>query len=459
MKPKEYCTFLESKLQWGDRQGFDPGELSTHLFDYQSYLIDWSLRQGRSAIFADCGLGKSPMALEWARKVVERTNRPVLFVTPIAVGQQIQAEAEKFGVESTRSRDGQCDYTPTVWITNYEQLHKFDPSRFAGVVCDESSSIKDFKSKRKAVVVEFMRTIQYRLMTTATAAPNDYHELGTTSEALGLLGYRDMITTFFKEQEKTGNESKLGWGRTKYRFRGHAQGPFWSWVCSWARSCRRPSDIGFDDSKLVLPELIERSHVIDASIPREGMLFAMPAQNLQEEREERRQTMQARCEYAASVANNHDGHSVVWCNLNDEGKLLTRLVNDAVEVSGSMRDEQKEDALVAFTRGQIKRLVIKPKIGAWGLNWQHCHNVVAFPTHSFEQYYQLVRRCYRFGQLHPVTVSLVLSEGEIAVLDNLQRKQRQCELMFNNIVAHMHNAMHLLTKDHYPMEEVLPSWL
>lgn len=452
----EYETFLASKLQWGDPQGFDPGELPAFLKPFQRYLVDWALRHGRAAIFADCGLGKSPMALAWAQKVVERTNRPVLFCTPIAVGAQMLKEAEKFGIDAKRSRDGKCTYEPTIWITNYEQLSKFDSEKFGGCVCDESQGIKDFKSKRRSVVTEFLRKIPYRLMDTATASPNDYHELGTTSEALGYLGFRDMITKFFIQET---SKDHLGWGRTKYRFRGHAVDPYWNWVCSWARACRKPSDLGFDDTEFHLPKLIERCHVINASVAREGMLFPMPANGLKEEREELRQTLNERCEYAANIANNHDGSTVLWCNLNPEGKRLAKLVNDCVEVHGSMPDDAKEEALVAFTEGQIKRLVIKPKIGALGLNWQHCHNVVAFPTHSFESYYQLVRRCYRFGQINDVTVSLVLSEGEVGIIDNLKRKQLQTEQMFDSVVSHMKDAMHLMTRDCFPEKEVVPAWL
>lgn len=450
-----YREFLARKLQWGEPQGFDPGELPSYLFGFQSYLVDWAVRQGRSAVFADCGLGKSPIALTFADLVVRQTNRPVLFVTPIAVGAQMIGEAEKFGIEAKRSRDGQMTSEATIWITNYEQLHKFDPSRFAGVVCDESSCIKDFKTKRKAVVQEFLRTIQYRLLCTATAAPNDYWELGTSSEALGLLGWRDMITTFFKQETA---KDRLGWGRTKYRFRGHAEEPFWSWVCSWARSCRRPSDLGFDDDAFVLPRLVEHRHVIP-SVAREGELFPIPPSTLQEEREERRRTLSDRCDVAAEIAARHDGPTVLWCNLNDEGDRLERLLSDVVQVKGSTPDDAKEEALVAFTQGQIKRLVIKPKIGAWGLNWQHCQNIVTFPSHSFEQDYQLKRRCYRFGQQHDVHCHYVMSEGEAGVMDNLARKQHQAERMFDSIVRHMSDALHLRTKDHFPEQEVLPAWL
>ena len=452
-----YESFIATKAQWGTQQGFDPGELPTWLYDFQSYLVEWALRQGRGAIFADCGMGKTAMQLAWSQKVIEQTARPVLIVTPLAVGAQTAAESERFGIESFRSRDGIMPTDTRVVVTNYEQLHKLDPHNFAGVVCDESSAIKDFKSERKAVVVEFLRTIQYRLLCTATAAPNDFWELGTSSEALGLLGFRDMITKFFKQET---SKDHHGWGRTKYRFRGHAEGPFWSWVCSWARSLQTPADIGFDASRFILPELTEREHVIAANKKRDGFLFDLPAKDMQEEREERRRTIAERCEVATALAiSNGSNPSVVWCELNDEGDLLEKMIPDCVQIKGSMKDDEKEEALIAFSSGQIKRLVTKPKIGAWGLNWQHCSNVVTFPSHSFEQYYQAVRRCYRFGQKNPVTVSIIVSEGEAGIIKNLRRKQDQVNRMFRELCCHMNDAMHIVNKDYFPEKEVLPSWL
>lgn len=451
-----YEEFVRCKSQWVHEGGFDPGNLPEFLFDFQKYLVDWSLRRGRSSIFADCGMGKTAMELAWGQKVIEKTNKPVLLVTPIAVGAQVVAEAEKFGIEAKRTRDGKMTSEACVWVTNYEQLHKYNPPDFAGVICDESSAIKDFKSQRKAVVVEFMRTVPYRLLCTATAAPNDFWELGTTSEALGLLGFRDMITTFFRQET---SKDHHGWGRTKYRFRGHAEEPFWAWVCSWARSMQKPSDLGFDDSRFNLPELIEREHVVSTAKVRDGYLLALPARDMREERQERRNTIKERCELAAKIVNEHEGSSVVWCELNPEGDTLEKMIDDCVQVSGSMSDEEKEEALIGFSSGQIKRLVTKPKIGAWGLNWQHCNNVVNLPSHSFEQYYQAVRRCWRFGQVNPVTVSLIVSEGEAGIVKNLRRKQSQVNKMFRSLCVHMADAMHLSTTDFFPEKEKVPTWL
>jgi len=455
---RDYREFIRRKSQIGENSGFDPVWLPDFLFDFQRSLCEWAIQKGRGAILADCGLGKTPMQLVWAENAVRQTNKPVMIATPIAVGQQTLQEAEKFGITAKRTRDGVMTDEACVWVTNYEQLHKYDPSKFAGFVGDESSAIKDFKTERKASVVEFTRTLPYRLLCTATAAPNDFWELGTSSEALGYLGYRDMITTFFKQVE-SGGARWSGIHGMKYRFRGHAEQPFWSWVCSWARSLRKPSDLGFDDSRFSLPQLIETDHVVSAEKPQLGQLFAMPARDMREERAERRHTIKERCDRAAELAMSTDEPSVLWVELNDEGNELESLLSDCVQVTGSMKDEAKEEALVAFGRGQIKRLIIKPKIGAWGLNWQHCRNVIVFPSHSFESYYQLVRRCYRFGQTKDVTVHRILSEGEQHILANLKRKQAQAEKMFADIVAHMKDSLHLVSKDFFPETERIPSWL
>lgn len=452
----DYQQFVLRKSQHGTGSGFEPLWLPDSMYPFQRDMTEWSIRQGRGAIFADCGLGKTLMQLVWADNVVRKTNRPVLVATPIAVGRQTKSEADKFGIEAETTRGGKMTDEAKVWITNYEQLHHYDPSRFAGFVGDESSCIKDAKTARKATVVEWSRCLDYRLLCTATAAPNDVWELGTSSEALGHLGFRDMITAYFK-QETT--KDRLGWGRTKYRFRGHAEDPFWAWVCSWARSIRRPSDIGGDDTPFQLPQLNESEHVIQARTMRPGQLFEMAARNMQEEREERRRTIPERCEAAAAMAEESDRPMVLWCNLNTEGDRLASIVPGSEQVSGSTPDERKEELFAAFTDGQLKRLITKAKIGAWGLNWQHCSDTVVFPSHSFEQYYQLVRRFYRFGQTNDVSVRVIISEGEAGILDNLKRKQRQADRMFTKIVKHMGDAIRLSKADVFTEREELPKWL
>ena len=452
----EYEKFLHEKSQLANAGGFEPHVMPDHLFDFQAELVQWSIRLGRSAVFADCGLGKTPMELAWAENVHRETGKPVLLLTPLAVGFQIVAESEKFGHEAALSRDGKV--AAPITVTNYEQLAKFDHDDFGGVVCDESSAIKAFDGETRAIVTEFMRRVPYRLLGTATAAPNDYVELGTSSEALGALGYMDMLTRYFvNDNRTTTNRAKFAAGGRSvgWRLKGHAGEPFWRWVSSWARAIRKPSDYGFSDDGFVLPELIERMSVIEARSKRADTLFDMPAVGLHEEREETRRTLMERCEAAAAAL---DGPGVAWCHLNDESALLTKLIPNAVEVTGSDSPDAKEDKLAAFSRGEIPVLVTKPSIGAWGLNWQHVNRMTYFPTHSYEQYYQAVRRSWRFGQQSPVTVDLITTEGGRNTLENLKRKAQQADAMFTELVAHMNNAA---SPDPYrydtPIE--VPAWL
>jgi hypothetical protein len=457
-----YAAFLESKSQVGEGHGFDPEWMPDFLFPFQHALVDWAVRQGRSGMFADCGLGKTPMQLVWAENVVRETNRSVLILTPLAVAQQTVREAVKFGIDCRRSA-GLLQPGAHIVVTNYEKLQHFRPEDFAGVVCDESSAIKAFDGRRRAEVTEFLRTVPYRLLCTATAAPNDYIELGTASEALGEMGQMDMLGRFFRNDQnnsamKASYRTTAG-GPMKWRFKGHAESAFWKWVCSWARACRKPSDLGFEDDGFILPALTEREHVVETRTAAPGMLFALPASNMWEEREERRRTLAERCEMAAQLVADTKQPAVVWCHLNAEGERLASLIKDGREVSGASSDEEKEEAYEAFASGQLRVLVIKPKIGAWGLNWQHCAHVVTFASHSYEQYYQAVRRCWRFGQKRQVVVDLVATEGERGVKDNLRRKSEAADRMFTELVAHMNDAMRLDRGARYEKQVGVPAWL
>jgi hypothetical protein len=433
-------------------------------FPFQSALIEWAVEMGRSAMFADCGLGKTPMQLVWAENVVRQTNRPVLILTPLAVAQQTIREARKFEIDCARlSVACPIPAGARIYVTNYEKLHHFRPEDFSGVVCDESSAIKAFDGKRRAEVTEFMRTVPYRLLCTATAAPNDYIELGTASEALGEMGQMDMLGRWFRNEQNTSDMRKQwraqagtggGW-----RFKGHAEMAFWKWVCSWARACRKPSDLGFEDNGFILPALTEREHIVETRTAAPGMLFALPASNMWEEREERRRTLAERCEMAAALVADTKQPAVVWCHLNAEGERLASLIKDGREVSGATSDDEKEEAYGAFASGQLRVLIIKPKIGAWGLNWQHCAHVVTFASHSYEQYYQAVRRCWRFGQTRPVVVDLVATEGERGVKDNLRRKSEAADRMFAELVAHMNDAMRVARGAKYETAVEVPAWL
>lgn len=458
-----YQEFLERKTQLDGMHGFEPSWLPEFLFPFQMALVDWAVRKGRAALFADCGLGKTPMQLVWAENVRRHTGQPVLIVTPLAVSFQTVAEANKFGIEAATSRDGKV--SAGITVTNYERLGHFDTGRFGGVVCDESSAIKSFDGVRRAEVTEFMRKHRYRLLCTATAAPNDYIELGTSSEALGYLGHMDMLGRFFTNRDKNSNTKgrRYRWsqsgsfGNPEWRFKGHAEEAFWRWVSSWARAMRKPSDLGFDDDKFVLPELTVEQHIVTARVGREDTLFDLPALGLREERDEARRTVEERCELAADLVA-HDRSAVAWCQLNSEGDLLSRLIDGAVQISGSDSPDAKEEILLAFSRGDIRVLVTKPVIGAWGLNWQHCNHMTFFPSHSYEQYYQAVRRSWRFGQTRPVLVDLVSTEGGSNALKNLQRKSDQADRMFESLVAHMSDALNIDRSQAYPTKVEVPEW-
>ncbi len=346
-----------------------------------------------------------------------------------------------------------------------------------GLLVHNSSILKSFKGATQQAVTQFMHGMRFRLLCTATAAPNDHVELGTSSEALGELGMVDMLGRFFRQDPKVHklNErerrKKLAAKGIRenhkiivastggsWRLKHHAVIPFWRWVASWARACRKPSDLGFDNDGFDLPELIEKTHLVTSEVARDGDLFPMIAFGLQEEREERRRTINPRCEKVAELVN-HKEQAMVWCHLNDEGNLLAKLIPDSVQVKGGDSDDFKEDAYLRFQSGDIRVLITKPKIGAWGLNLQNCAHVVTFASHSYEQYYQSVRRCWRFGQERPVTVDVVSSKGEAYVIGNMRRKAQAAEEMFKLLVANMGAS---LTEDCVIRGDVrmeMPTWV
>jgi superfamily II DNA or RNA helicase len=472
----DYAEFLARKSQSTSLNGFKPIVMPNRLMDFQAFLVAWAIEKGRGALLTDCGTGKSFMELVWAENVLRHTNKPVLILTPLAVGPQMVAEGQKFGIECVRSRDGAV--VKGIVVTNYEKLHLFSPSDFAGVVCDESSILKHFAGATQKQVTRFLAKVPYRLLGTATAAPNDYIELGTASEALGELGYSDMLARFFKQsdnkphrmqqikQERKERIAKhfgklsfrVSQGIGQWRLKGHAETPFWRWVASWARACRKPSDLGFSDAGFDLPELIEQTHIIMPERPRDGMLFTLPAVGLNEEREERRRTLDQRCAFVAELVA-HDRPAVVWCHLNVEGDLLAKMIPGSRQVKGADSDDEKEESYRQFATGETRVLVIKPKIGAWGLNWQHCNHVVTFASHSYEQFYQSVRRCWRYGQTRPVTVDIIATEGERAVSENMTRKAKQADEMFARLVSHMHEGTIIRRNERATEPERLPTWL
>lgn len=460
----EYQEFLESKAQNGEFCGFSPAFIPSRAFPFQERALDWACRKGRSLAALDCGMGKSLIELAFAENIARETNGAVMLFAPMAVGYQMMIEAEKFGVEAHRT-DGKV--WPGINITNYEKMHRFNPNDFVGTVGDEASCIKAFNGKRRRELTEFMRRHSYRLLATATPAPNDQIELGAMSEALGELGQVDMLARYFKNDQNTSDQQGKWKGYAaprqhvmpKWRFKGHAEKPFLRWLCSWMLAARKPSDLGFSDDGFILPHLIETEHIVKSRTLAPGMLFEAPASNMPEEREERRRTIPERCEKAAELVYGTGEQSVIWCDLDDEGDLLTEIIPGSKQICGKHSEEYREEVYRAFTAGELKDLIIKRKIGAWGMNWQHCGHVVSFATHSYEQYFQSIRRCWRYGRVGPVRSDLIATEGEIGTMENMKRKSHNADLLFSSMIAEANKAIRVDTsyKGNSPAES--PAWL
>ena len=458
MAQSSYEAFKERKRHLGEKEGFEPLFLPDTLFDFQKFMADWSIRQGRGAEFLDCGMGKTILQLVWAENVHRYTNKNVLIVAPLAVTQQTKREAEKFGIEINLSRDGSVK--PGITITNYERLGYFESKDFIGMVCDESSILKNFKGATRGAITDSMRKMPYRLLCTATAAPNDFIELGTSSEALGFMGYTDMLHQFFINAENNIGTSRSYGKKRDWRFKGHSQEPFWRYLAGWARAMRKPSDFGFSDNGFVLPELVEHSHIVKARTLRDGFLFEMSAKDMAEEREDEKRTVKERCEMAATLAQTKEP-CVIWVNRNDEGDLLEKMLPGFVQITGKKKESDlriREEQFEAFASGEIRGIIIKPKIGAFGLNWQHCAHTITFPTYSYEQDYQMIRRFWRFGQKRTVRVDRVTTESIAHIQDALKRKAMQMDQMFTALVQYMNQALTIKKAD-YNQKEELPSWL
>jgi len=457
MSLAEYREFIATRAVKSEKHGFTPDAHNSHLKAHQRAVVDFALDRGKSAGFLDTGLGKSLIELEFAKQCADETGKPSLILTPLAVAGQMVREGQKFGIDARQIRE-QSEVGAGVMVANYERLPKLDPASFGAVVLDESSILKNYDGATKQAITDFMRKTEYRLLATATAAPNDYIELGTSAEALGYMGFIDMLGRFFKNDQNNVSMKRIYGEAPKWRFKGHAELPFWRWVTSWARACRKPSDLGFDDGPFILPGLIENEVLIDTKSAPDGMLFNLPASTLPEQRMERKRTINDRCEAAADLVH-HNRSAVVWCHMNDEGDLLQKLIPGSVQVSGRDSDDAKEAKFEAFGRGDARVMITKPKIGALGLNWQHADHVVYFPSHSYEQYYQAVRRCWRFGQKNDVTVDIVMTEGERRVMANLQQKSVKADTMFANLVAEMNRAAGITKVDHYTQKTEMPKWL
>lgn len=443
----DYQSFLESKRHTTGNYGFDPVWMPDDVFGFQEHIITKAVRKGRIGLFEDTGLGKTRQQIAIAENIIRHTNKRVLILTPLAVAFQFIEEAAKIGVgDIAHSKDGKL--SAKIVVCNYERLHLLNPDDFVCVMLDESSILKNFAGKIRDQIVAFIKRVPYRFLATATPSPNDFIELGNSSEALGYLGYMDMLTKFFKSNQNSVDSNNRNIGE-KFYLKPHAERDFFAWVNQWSIMVKKPSDLGFSDAGYELPALHVNKHVVHNdqtwNIGGQSALFAMPAQTMTEVREEQKLTVADRCERAVELA--ADKTSVYWCNLNEESSLLKTLDSDAVEIVGGMSIDQKEEILVAFAHGHVKRLITKAKMTSMGLNWQHCNHTVFFPTWSYEQYYQAIRRFWRFGQKSEVTCDMVVSEGQERVIEALDQKMQKAIQLYGNLVAAANRDYSIKTRE------------
>lgn len=454
----DYAEFIASKRHTLGDHGFEPIWMPDSAFDFQEAVITKAVRKGRIGLFADTGLGKTLMQLAFAYNVVLKTNRPVLILTPLAVAFQFLKEAERIGIDDIcHTKDGK--YDKKIVVCNYERLHHLNPDEFAAVLLDESSILKNFEGKIRDQIVAFIKRVQYRLLSTATPSPNDFIELGNSSEALGYMGYMDMLGKFFKSNQNSVDSNNRNIGE-KFYLKPHAERDFFAWVNQWSIMIKRPSDLGFSNEGYDLPPLNTVKHMVynrDAWVANgQASLFAMPAKTMTEVRAEQKSTVAERCERAVELSNGEC--SVYWCNLNEESALLADLDRDAVEIKGGMSIDKKEEVLMAFASGDIQRLITKAKMTSMGLNWQHCNHTVYFPTWSYEQFYQAIRRFWRFGQKRIVTAEMVISEGQERVIQALEEKTQKAIALHANLVENANREfLHILKP--FDKEVNLPEFL
>jgi superfamily II DNA or RNA helicase len=431
----EYAEFVSAKLSRVPTTGIASGfSVPASLFPHQSALTAWAIRRGRAAIFADTGLGKSRMQLAWADAVSRHTKQPCLILAPLAVAPQTVAEGAELSIEVAHCRDIAETAGHRIVITNYDRLHRFDPAQFGAVVLDESSCIKHHDAKTLRTLLEAFRSTPFKLCATATPAPNDWTELGTHAEFLGVCTRAEMLAEYFTHD---------GGDTSVWRLKGHARNVFWQWVSQWGAMVRRPSDLGFDDTAYRLPPLHLHEHTVDTEMPLNGMLFAAEAQTLSDRRDARRMSIEDRVRDCAAIVNANAGEPwVVWCDLNAEGDALTKAIDGAVQIAGADSSEVKEQRLADFAAGRFRVLVSKPSICGFGLNWQHSARMAFVGvTDSFESYYQAVRRCWRFGQKRDVHVHVFASSAEGAVVANLKRKERDAIAMAESLSAETREAV------------------
>jgi hypothetical protein len=434
-----YQEFLDTKRHTLGEFGFETNFMPGMAFDFQRDIIEKAVNKGRMAVFADTGLGKTLIQLSIAQNIVKHTNKKVLILTPLAVAFQFLIEAEKIGIDDIEySKNGK--HSKKIVICNYERLHYLDSKDFIGVICDESSILKNFQGKIKQQVTTFVKKLPYRFLSTATPSPNDFIELGTSSEALGYMGYMDMLGKFFKNnQNDTGGRNNIG---NKFYLKPHAEKDFFSWVNQWAIMVKMPSDLGFSDERYILPKLTTNTHTVKnqslIDVNGQVQFFTPIAKTMTEVRHEQKETELVRAEKAVELAQGKT--SVYWCNTNNESSLLKEMDREASEIIGTQSIDKKEEILLAFANGEVKRLITKAKMTGMGLNWQHCNHSVFFPTWSYEQYYQAIRRFWRFGQKSEVTIDLVISDGQERVVKTLEHKTRKAVELHKNLTDNVNGS-------------------
>ena len=433
-----YNDFLENKKHLLGSFGFDPNYYPEIAFDFQRLIIEKAVKKGRIAVFADTGLGKTLIQLSIAKNIVNQCNKRVLILTPLAVGFQFIKEAENLGIEDVYQTI-KGELKGKIIVCNYERLHYLDPSDFIGCILDESSILKNFEGKIKNQITSFIKKMPYRFLSTATPSPNDFIELGTSSEALGYMGYMDMLGKFFKNNNDSIDPKHAG---EKWYLKAHAEKDFFAWVNQWSIMVKMPSDLGFSNDKYILPELIVNKYIVEnksnIEINGQMQLFNIVAKNFHEIRHEQKQTELDRCKKAVELAENKV--SVYWCNTNKESEYLKQIDTNAIEIIGSMSTEKKEDILINFANGNIDRIITKAKMTGMGLNWQHCNHSVFFPTWSYEQYYQAIRRFWRFGQTNDVTIDMVISDGQTRVIEALHQKTKKAIELYENLTKEVNSS-------------------
>jgi len=450
-----YEVYIKEKTKLVKFKGIEDITLNDQMFPHQRDLTAWALKKGRACIFADTGLGKTFIQIEWAKNIPGR----VLILAPLAVSEQTIREGEKYGVPIEYDNTGESK-APIV-ITNYEHVEKFNENDFLGLVIDESSILKSFTGKTRNLIIDKFESVYYKLACTATPAPNDYMELGNHSEFVGVKSRVEMLSEFFTHDMET---------TQKWRLKGHAEDVFWKWVCTWAAVIKLPSDIGYDNEGYDLPKMHTKNTeiIVDhTDAQKEGFLFIPEAKTLNEQRAAKRMTMDKRVAHAVELAKGDDP-VLIWCELNSEGDLLKKLIPDSVQVQGSDKLEQKRERLIGFSDGKYRVLITKPSIAGFGMNWQHCNKMIFVGVdNSYEKTYQAIRRCWRFGQKREVTVHMIYSEIEKAIISNLQRKQKEAETMISEMAKYMSESLKSEIKGSYrewndynpKIKMIIPQWV